>query len=200
MKLLRTEILFDHVTNGGVPPAWINEVRSDIAEAVEAIKWPPHSGIFTLNPTLKGNGVPSIKEAFQKVLEKNGWNLEHRMSLGKGISPGPIDAVRRFDAGLVGIEWETGNISSSHRSLNRMALGIMTGNLIAGVLVLPSRAMYRFLTDRIGNYQEIEPYFPVWRALETSRQGFLAVVEVEHDATAVNVPLISKGTDGRALI
>lgn len=200
MKLLKTEILFDHVSREEEQPSWLKQVNRDIEDAVEAIKWPPDSEIFTLNPTPKGNGVPTIKEAFQVVLENRGWKLEHRMSLGAGISPGPIDAVKRFDAGLVGIEWETGNISSSHRSLNRMALGIMTETLIAGVLVLPSRAMYRFLTDRVGNYQEIAPYFPVWRALETSRRGFLSVVEVEHDATSPEVPLILKGTDGRALV
>jgi len=32
-------------------------------------------------------------------------------------------------------------------------------------LVLPSRKLYPYLTDRIGNYEELEPYFDVWRAV-----------------------------------
>jgi len=78
-------------------------------------------------------------------------------------------------------------------------VGLLTGKLIAGVLVLPSRAMYNFLTDRIGNYREIKPYFPIWKALHASFPGYLAVIEVEHDLTSREVPLIQKGTDGRAL-
>jgi hypothetical protein len=58
--------------------------------------------------------------------------------------------------------------------------------------------MYRYLTDRVGNYAEIEPYFDLWRAL-TVKDGLLAVIAVEHDAVSVSAPRIPKGTDGRAL-
>jgi hypothetical protein len=58
--------------------------------------------------------------------------------------------------------------------------------------------MYFYLTDRIGNYAEIQPYFPVWQALSI-KDGVLAVIEIEHDALSVDVPHITKGTDGRAL-
>jgi hypothetical protein len=58
--------------------------------------------------------------------------------------------------------------------------------------------MYEHLTDRIGSYSEIEPYFPVWRNLKV-REGALAVIEIEHDALSPDVPVIPKGTDGRAL-
>mgnify|MGYP001384727261 CR=1 FL=1 len=57
--------------------------------------------------------------------------------------------------------------------------------------------MYNFLTDRIGNYQEIAPYFPVWKSLNIDR-GYLAVIEIEHDFEDENSLLISKGTDGWA--
>lgn len=63
--------------------------------------------------------------------------------------------------------------------------------------MIPSRAMYVYLTDRIGNYSEIAPYFAVWRALSIA-EGVLAVIEIEHDATSCDVPRIPKGTDGRA--
>jgi hypothetical protein len=96
------------------------------------------------------------------------------------------------------LEWETGNISSSHRSLNKMALGIMKKILIGGVLILPTREMYQYLTDRIGNFREISPYFPLWRSLNLE-EGLLLVIAIEHDAVSSQVPRIKKGTDGRAL-
>ena len=79
-----------------------------------------------------------------------------------------------------------------------MAIGLMDGVLAGGILILPSREMYQYLTDRVGNYAEIEPYFPVWRNLSINK-GLLAVIEVEHDAVSLDIPPIRKGTDGRAL-
>ena len=95
-------------------------------------------------------------------------------------------------------EWETGNISSSHRAMNKMALGLMQEVLIGGILILPTREMYHYLTDRIGNFEELEPYFPLWRAV-ACREGILGVVSVEHDAVSRDVPRIPKATNGRAL-
>ncbi|MDZ8258105.1 hypothetical protein [Nostoc sp. ChiQUE01b] len=66
-------------------------------------------------------------------------------------------------------------------------------------MVLPSRKLYPYLTDRIGNYEELEPYFDVWRAVRIE-EGFLAIFVIEHDLLDNNVPKITKGTDGRALI
>ncbi|MGA1841038.1 MAG: hypothetical protein ACMUIU_10470 [bacterium] len=37
------------------------------------------------------------------------------------------------------VEWETGNISSSHRAINKMALGIIRDILIGGILIVPTR-------------------------------------------------------------
>ena len=79
-----------------------------------------------------------------------------------------------------------------------MALGILKGNLIGGVLVLPSRKMYHYLTDRVGNFQEIEPYLPLWKSLNV-KEGYLAIIEIEHDGVSKKVKRIPKGTDGRAL-
>ena len=131
-------------------------------------------------------------------LNKLGWNLETRFSPTHEKRPGPIDATCVEKGKLLCVEWETGNISSSHRALNKLALGLITGEFIGGVLIIPSRAMYFYLTDRIGNYAEIQPYFPVWQALSI-KEGVLAVIEIEHDALSVDVPHITKGTDGRAL-
>ena len=95
--------------------------------------------------------------------------------------------------------WETGNISSSHRAVNKLVLGLLREVFLGTALVLPSRKLYPYLTDRIGNYEELEPYFDVWRAINLN-EGFLAIFVVEHDAIDSNIPTIAKATDGRALI
>jgi hypothetical protein len=99
---------------------------------------------------------------------------------------------------LFAFEWETGNISSSHRALNKMALGMLKGLLVGGTLVVPTRKMYEYLTDRVGNLDELEPYFELWRALNVE-YGLLQVVAIEHDGVSRVVPRIPKGTEGRAL-
>ena len=122
------------------------------------------------------------------------------MSLGTRIKPGPIDAVKKLNNGLhFAVEWETGNISSSHRAMNKLAIGLLDNVLSGGILILPSRDMYKFLTDRIGNFPEIEPYFSMWKNLSLE-SGYLAVIEIEHDELSEATPFIPKGKDGWALI
>jgi hypothetical protein len=69
-----------------------------------------------------------------------------------------MDATFQVKDRLFCVEWETGNISSSHRAINKMALGILKDILIGGVLILPTRKMYSYLTDRVGNFPELAPY------------------------------------------
>jgi hypothetical protein len=132
------------------------------------------------------------------MLVKHGWKTEVALDIATVARPGKLDAVLKTKYGLVALEWETGNISSSHRALNKMALGIMKGLLAAGMLVVPSREFYKFLTDRVGNWSELEPYLDLWRAIPC-RSGVLEVLVVEHDATSTKVRRIPKGTSGRAL-
>ena len=80
-----------------------------------------------------------------------------------------------------------------------MALGIQKKVLIGGALILPTREMYQYLTDRVGNFRELSPYFPLWKSLAVD-EGLLLVIAIEHDAVSDNVPRIKKGTDGRALL
>ena len=78
-----------------------------------------------------------------------------------------------------------------------MALGLLSGATVGGLLVVPSRKLYPYLTDRIGNFDELEPYFPLWRATPC-KQGVLEIIVIEQDAESQEVPRIPKGTDGRA--
>lgn len=177
---------------------WI-KVLADLKECIKAVEWPIGSGKFTILPEKKANGVTPIKKAFQENLNKQeGWGLEKKLDLSTNKSPGKLDAVLNFDNKYCAVEWETGNISSSHRALNKMAVGLLTKRLACGVLILPTRNLYRYLTDRIGNFDEIEPYLSLWRSLDVD-YGVLAILTVEYDNLDINVQPIPKGTDGRAL-
>lgn len=178
-------------------------VRSLVHAAIRRVDWPRGSGAFTIFPERgkerkAGNGVKPIKDGLMAELAATGWTLEKDLGIAARKRPGKLDAVLDSEAGPIALEWETGNISSSHRALNKMALGLLLGKLIAGTLVVPSRALYPFLTDRIGNWDELEPYVPLWRSIPC-KAGVLEIVVVEHDATSLNVPRIPKGTSGRAL-
>jgi Restriction endonuclease BamHI len=105
-----------------------------------------------------------------------------------------MDAAFFSSKGVIAFEWETGNISSSHRSMNKMCLGLLTQKIIAGFLVIPSKKLYPYLTDRIGNFPELEPYLPSISCVE----GVLEIIVIEQDAESFDVPKIPKGTDGRA--
>jgi len=177
----------------------LDQIVNEIKTAIYSIHWPKDNTTFTLYPQKKGNGVVPIKKSFLNYLSRHEWFLEHRMAIASRQRPGAVDAVKVLpDGRSFAVEWETGNISSSHRALNKMAVGLLDGILAGGILVLPSRDMYQYLTDRVGNYAEIKPYFPVWRNLKI-KEGVLAVIEIEHDSLSLDVPPIRKGTDGRAL-
>lgn len=146
----------------------------------------------------KGNGVTPIKLGLMEELHSLGWKLEVPLDIATVKLPGKLDAVLSTSHGPVALEWETGNVSSSHRALNKMALGLMRGVLACGILVVPSRPLYRFLTDRIGNFDDLAPYLDLWRSIPC-QAGVLELDVIEHDATSTDVPRIPKGTSGRAL-
>lgn len=178
-------------------------IRSHVVESIKSIEWPPGSGRFILHDEPgkkrgKGSGVKQIKDAFLEHLVSLGWNLETPLNVGQTKKPGKVDATFPVWGRLFCVEWETGNISSTHRALNKMLLGMQLRVLIGGVLILPTRTMYRYLTDRVGNYEEIEPYFPLFRSYPVE-EGLLVVVAIEQDAVSKSVPRLRKGTNGRAL-
>ncbi len=197
MKILKTEFL---IKKGEFSNSKEFEtILAEIYKAISSITWPQNSKIFTLYPEKQASGVVPIKQNFIKSLEDNGWKSEFRMRIASRLRPGPVDSVKCLPGNrFFAVEWETGNISSSHRAMNKMAIGLLDKIIEGGILILPSRDMYQYLTDRIGNFAEIEPYFPVWKSLTISN-GVLAVIEIEHDDLSRHVPPIRKGMDGRAL-
>jgi Restriction endonuclease BamHI len=185
--------------------ATFRRIDRDLRDAIDHVRWPPNGPDFAIYPESgkqrnMGNGVKPIKKGFQALLSQRGWQLEQRYpGVQDELRPGAFDAWVEPANGFSPfvLEWETGNISSSHRALNKMATGLQEGILSGGILILPTRRLYRYLTDRIGNFDELKPYFKFWSSMPV--RGFLAVVSVEHDRESLDVPRIPKGTDGRAI-
>jgi Restriction endonuclease BamHI len=192
MKLVSWDTIID---NGFSQKYEFEIVETHIKTGINLITWPPGSDKFTIFPVKEANGVKPIKEAFVAHLRHSGWVPEYRRFDAHYAFPGSTIAP-------FAVEWETGNISSSHRSINRMALGMLEGRLSGGVLIVPSRpGLYNYLTDRVGNSQELKPYYPLWQLWSQHQEfSYLAIITVEHDAESMNVPHINKGTDGRALL
>lgn len=211
MKIVETVVLLSRGDFAG-SHQW-TEIRRKIHEAIAQAEWPVGTGAFTIYPESgkksgQGNGVVPIKAKPMKVLQDDGWTLEYPWEVAtktgntgkgraKGTRPGDIDAAKKFDHGLVVVEWETGNVSSSHRAINKMALGLVAGKCVAGVLVIPNMKLAQYLTDRIGNIEEIRPYIPLWENLSVT-EGVLELVVIEQDGVSTEVPRIPKGKDGRA--
>jgi hypothetical protein len=210
MKIAETVVLLSR--GAFAQSAEWKAIRDTIHSAITQAEWPVGSGSFTIHPESgkksgEGNGVVPIKAKPMKVLKDAGWALEYPWEVAtktgvtadkrKGTRPGDIDAAKQFDQGLVVVEWETGNISSSHRAINKMALGLVAKKCVAGVLVVPNMRLAQYLTDRIGNIEEIRPYIPLWENLSVA-EGVLELVVIEQDGESTDSPKIPKGKDGRA--
>jgi len=179
------------------------KTKEQIHEAVKSCEWPVGSGSFTIYPESgkkrgMGNGVIPIKSEFVRRLKADGWMIEGRSKNALDQRLGDYDAVLPGPEKPIVAEWETGNISSSHRSMNKLTMLVSTGVISAGVMVVPSRKMYVYLTDRIGNIKELEPYFGLWKSVPC-KSGVLEIIVIEQDAESTSVPKIPKITAGRAL-
>jgi hypothetical protein len=173
------------------------KTKAAIHKAVKKCDWPPGSGKFTINPVKMGNGVKPVKNEFIKELKRLEWTIEGKAKNVLDQRLGDFDAVISGPTGFIVAEWETGNISSSHRSMNKLTMLVADGLIAAGVLVVPSRNLYLYLTDRIGNYRELEPYLKLWKSVPC-KEGILEIVVIEQDKESKDVQFIPKGTDGRA--
>lgn len=201
MKIVKVETL---ISAGPFPQSkYWRKIRNNIHGEIKGMDHPTGSGKFTIYPESgkkrgEGNGVVPIKKGLIERLVQNGWKSEEPMNIATRKKPGNLDAVLYSSEGNIALEWETGNISSSHRALNKMCLGLMKGIMSGGILIVPSRNMYKFLTDRVGNIAELEPYLDLWRAVQCEN-GVLEIIVIEYDRESFDVPRIPKGTDGRAL-
>lgn len=229
MRWLRTLVLFDK--GGVVASSDWKAVHTAFVRAIQRIEHPADSGKLTLrrkkydrkSKQWDRNGVTPLKaQFFRSMVENEGWQAEAQfdiaglreatnLQLYPSRAPyrepvtsefGKFDFVTTAPSGThVAIEWETGNISSSHRSLNKLAIALGAGKIHAGVLILPSRDLYEHLTDRIGNIGELSPYLAMWSGLaSTVERGLLALAVVEHDELTDDeaIPYLKAGKDGRS--
>lgn len=167
-------------------------------EAIKEIEVAINKSKIIIPPIAKGNGVKPIKVETTKFLQKNGWDLEHRMDL-EGMRAKPLDAYKNFDKFKVGFEWETGNISSSFRALMKLYKAVLEYKIDLGVHVLPSREFYNYLTDRVGNISEMNPYLNVYKRIELPKKSCVIIIVVEHDKLDPEAPPIPKGLDGMSI-
>src|SRR6185437_13240758 len=101
----------------------------------------------------------------------------------------------------IAFEWETGNISSSHRAINKLLMGLKFGGIVGAILVVPSNRLKLWLTERIGNIGELRPYFRLWDdAKLQDDEGALQIVVCEHDAESMDVPRIPKQLGGNSKV
>ena len=155
------------------------------------------SGKFIINPLEKNcNGVVPLKEGIYRRLEYYyNWYREKPLAYFENAQKGgPIDVYKEFldktNSFNVGLEFETGNISSAHRSMNKLCVGIKHGDLQMAFLIMPIMHLAYYLTDRISNFEELAPYFVLLDEYPIVIFGFDADL---YDST---VPLLAKGKDG----
>lgn len=228
MKWLRTLVLFD---KGNIISStdW-KTIHDSYTSSIASIDFPAGSGRLRLRRKVKRpdgqwqrNGVNYLRSRFlDHMTGAQGWRAEGLVSLSRDRDQPPIrlypsgevyrepitsdfggfDFVTHAQNGTrVAIEWETGNISSSHRSMNKLAIALRNGIVDVGVLIVPSRQLYEHLTDRIGNIGELSGYLAMWEGLKESvERGLLAITVVEHDELTddSSYPYLPAGNDGRA--
>lgn len=228
MKWLRTMVLFDQ-GNVITSPDWKN-LHESYVRAIASIEHPRGYGSLTLrrkvrlpNKQWKRNGVGYLRKEFLAFMrDHEGWEAESDVALSRDREQPPLllypsmeeyrEPITSDFGGFdfmavaangtrVAIEWETGNISSSHRSMNKLAIALSSGLMEIGVLIVPSRALYEHLTDRIGNIGELSGYLAMWEGLKNVvERGLLAITVVEHDhlTDSEEIEYLAVSGDGRA--
>ena len=206
-------------------------LHESYVRAIQSLDFPEGSGTLTLRKRWKNpdsgkyarNGVSYLKNRFlQQMTGIEGWKAEGQTGiqrLGREANLtmypefqshseqvaskfGDFDFLTKTSSGFrAAIEWETGNISSSHRSLNKLVIALSESAIDAGVLILPTRELYEHLTDRVGNIREISPYLSFWQnACDQETPKILAITVVEHDFLTDDPshPFLKLRNDGRA--
>lgn len=171
-----------------------NEVEQSILRNVI----PGHDSFLLNDTSIHCNGVAPVKEECYRILEEEYlWYREKPLSYfhDDAQKGGPIDVYKEFYGdryGIlrVGLEFETGNISSAHRSMNKLCVGCRKDEIDLAMLMMPIKKMSYYLTDRVSNYEELEPYFNLLDDYPFVVFGFDAEVYSK------DAPYLAKGKDG----
>ena len=174
------------------------QAYKEIGDSIKSIVTRGRDHFIINNSEKNCNGVVPIKEpCYVKLEDSYLWYREKPLTylqeeMKKG---GPIDVYKEFSMGgqspfRVGLEFETGNIASAHRAMNKLKIGLLVDELDLAILIMPVKELCFFLTDRVSNYEELEPYFK----LLDDRPFIVFGFDAEHYSP--NVPLLPKGKDG----
>jgi hypothetical protein len=147
------------------------------------------------NSSKNCNGVMPLKDnCYQKLENDYLWFREKPLEYfhEQREKGGPIDVYKEFENPFtrVGLEFETGNISSAHRAMNKLSVGIKQHELDLAVLIMPVARLSYYLTDRVSNYEELEPYYILLEEYPFIILGFDAEQYIN------TTPLLPKGPDG----
>ena len=176
---------------------YFQDIYNDVLQSIKSVDWPHGSGAFSIHPGKHLNGVLPIKLPCIQYLVNKGWIAEALPPINTNyLHTGDFDAIINKYNKYFALEWETGNISSSHRAVNKIALSLLQGNLSGAFLILPAKELAVHLTDRIGNFEELEPYFPLFSRY-CGNMPF-DIISITYDSVSEQAPIIPKGKDGLA--
>lgn len=174
------------------------QAYDEVCISISSAVWPRTANMFTVNNSEKNiNGVVPLKENCYVMLEeKYNWFREKPLDVLKleKAKGGPIDVYKEFGDGTrtlrAGLEFETGNISSAHRSMQKLMLGLNRKELDLAMILMPVHELAYYLTDRCANYEELEPYF------ENAKGKPFIFIGFNAEAYSPDVEVIPKGRDG----
>ena len=170
-------------------------LRADILGGFKNIVWPDGSNKFSINPVPKANGVGPIKDEMMKRLKRNDWADE--VPTSDEAESGPVDAIKTVGSLRACFEWETGNIASSSRSLLKMMDALTFGYIDVGFIVVSSKDLARFLTDRIGQYDELR--WSLRMLPHIFKHGRIEIIVMQYDELDTRVPFIPKQACGNGV-
>jgi hypothetical protein len=179
MKIVRTEYL---VCAGDFAESleW-ERIQGDIACGIVAIcRIKPGCKASEMeNRSSRGkHAYPLWRQAFAAKLETLGWlpNVHFNNT--------PLQLCTPFDLGLAirngnfCVELATGDLSHTIMVLNKLTLGILSGVLVGGVMVmLNEERRAKFAAERLS-FDALQMYFDVWKAVKVP-EGLLVVIAAE---------------------
>jgi len=197
----------------------LSTLRNEVMQAIRGVDHPRGSGELIICPRSDSkhfpNGVKPMQTLYSAMMKEHDFISEYRWPdkvkhpsalkknprvrdwiarhVMRGNAPGAIDHFKVIDGLRVGVEWETGYVGSTHRTVNRLLRGIIEGVIEAGILVVPDRALQMHCTDRSANFEEFEGYMAMWELiLILLRHGHLEVIVVSYDRLDPSVPYLPK--------
>lgn len=110
MKIKRTDVV---VESSFSRSRAFNQSCRQIRKAIRSITWGNEGdGRFIINPTRDGNGVVPLTDQIGEAMQEASWSRQQFRDREARV--GAIDFVS--PDGLVGFEFDTGNMSSAYRS------------------------------------------------------------------------------------